>query len=177
MQAGLDLLEPALARKGTRIRAKVAIGTVKGDLHDIGKNLVVVMLKGAGFEVEDLGVDCAVEKPPSRGSGLHNALYRCAVHYDDALHEDRRGPTSDRPGVRIVVGGAPVTGAARRSGQTGLERMPMKPFKSSNGCSNPHCSGSGRSWRGGKMTGLAIERLEDFIFGSAPSRSIAEPAC
>jgi len=62
MQAGLNIIEPLLAAKGHKARARVAIGTVKGDLHDIGKNLVAMMLKGAGFDVDDLGVDCPVEK-------------------------------------------------------------------------------------------------------------------
>ena len=62
MQAGLDILDPLLTEAGHEPIGKVAIGTVKGDLHDIGKNLVAMMLKGAGFEVMDLGVDCDVEK-------------------------------------------------------------------------------------------------------------------
>jgi len=62
MQAGLDIVEPLLADTGHEPIAKVAIGTVKGDLHDIGKNLVAMMLKGAGYEVIDLGVDCDVAK-------------------------------------------------------------------------------------------------------------------
>jgi 5-methyltetrahydrofolate--homocysteine methyltransferase len=62
MQAGLDILDPLLTKGGHKPLATVAIATVKGDLHDIGKNLVAMMLKGAGFEVIDLGVDCTVEK-------------------------------------------------------------------------------------------------------------------
>jgi hypothetical protein len=62
MQAGLNLVGPLLQKAGHKARAKVAIGTVKGDLHDIGKNLVCMMLKGAGYEVMDLGVDCGIEK-------------------------------------------------------------------------------------------------------------------
>jgi methylmalonyl-CoA mutase cobalamin-binding domain/chain len=57
MQAGLAIIEPILARAGHQPRAKVCIGTVKGDLHDIGKNLVAMMLEGAGFEVIDLGIN------------------------------------------------------------------------------------------------------------------------
>ena len=55
MQEGIDIIEPLLAQSGHEPVAKVCIGSVKGDLHDIGKNLVVMMLKGSGFEVEDLG--------------------------------------------------------------------------------------------------------------------------
>jgi 5-methyltetrahydrofolate--homocysteine methyltransferase len=61
MYAGLELLRPHLAREGVPLRGKVVIGTIKGDLHDIGKNLVGIMLKGAGFEVIDLGHDVAPE--------------------------------------------------------------------------------------------------------------------
>ncbi len=57
MQAGLGLLRPFLVKSGVRSTGKIAIGTVKGDLHDIGKNLVGMMLEGAGFEVNDLGTD------------------------------------------------------------------------------------------------------------------------
>jgi 5-methyltetrahydrofolate--homocysteine methyltransferase len=62
MQAGLKLLKPLLAASGAKPVGKVAIGTVKGDLHDIGKSLVAMMLEGAGFEIVDLGVDVAPEK-------------------------------------------------------------------------------------------------------------------
>jgi 5-methyltetrahydrofolate--homocysteine methyltransferase len=62
MQAGLKLLKPLLAQSGTQPLGKVAIGTVKGDLHDIGKSLVAMMLEGAGFEILDLGVDVAPER-------------------------------------------------------------------------------------------------------------------
>ena len=62
MQAGLTLIEPLISASGRTSPGKVAIGTVKGDLHDIGKNLVAIMLKGAGYEVIDLGVNCAASK-------------------------------------------------------------------------------------------------------------------
>ena len=62
MQAGLALLEPLIAASGRKSLGKVAIGTVKGDLHDIGKNLVGIMLKGAGYEVMDLCVNCDIAK-------------------------------------------------------------------------------------------------------------------
>jgi 5-methyltetrahydrofolate--homocysteine methyltransferase len=62
MHAGVDILRPALASSGVEPIGKVVLGTVKGDLHDINKNLVAVMLEGAGFEVLDLGVDVPLEK-------------------------------------------------------------------------------------------------------------------
>ncbi len=62
MHAGMDILKPKLVAAGVEPIGKVVIGTVKGDLHDIGKNLVCMMLEGAGFEVLDIGIDCAPEK-------------------------------------------------------------------------------------------------------------------
>ena len=62
MQGGLAILKPHLAAGGTTPAGKVVVGTVKGDLHDIGKNLVAMMLEGAGFEIVDLGTDVSPEK-------------------------------------------------------------------------------------------------------------------
>lgn len=62
MHAGLKILEPHLSKSGIKPVGKIGIGTVKGDLHDIGKNLVAMMFRGAGFEVLDLGIDVPVEK-------------------------------------------------------------------------------------------------------------------
>src|SRR5512143_4307054 len=62
MQGGLALLKPLLADAGAASAGKVVVGTVKGDLHDIGKNLVAMMLEGAGFEVVDLGTDVSPER-------------------------------------------------------------------------------------------------------------------
>src|SRR2546427_7756057 len=62
MQGALVILRPLIAETGAKPIGKVVIGTVKGDIHDIGKNLVIIMLEGAGFEVVDLGVNCPPEK-------------------------------------------------------------------------------------------------------------------
>src|SRR5437660_11354479 len=62
MQGALVILRPLIAETGAKPIGKVVIGTVKGDIHDIGKNLVIIMLEGAGFEVFDLGVNCPPEK-------------------------------------------------------------------------------------------------------------------
>src|SRR3979411_2468170 len=62
MQGALTILRPLIAETGARPVGRYVIGTVKGDIHDIGKNLVVIMLEGAGFEVVDLGVNCPPEK-------------------------------------------------------------------------------------------------------------------
>jgi len=110
MQAGLKLIEPRLVESGHQPRARVAVGTVKGDLHDIGKNLVVMMLKGAGFEVDDLGVDCSVEKyeqAVDNGSQVIclSALLTTTMPY----MKEVVAHFAQRDDVRIVIGGAPVT--------------------------------------------------------------------
>ena len=110
MQSGLDIIEPLLAQAGHKARARIAIGTVQGDLHDIGKNLVAMMLKGAGFEVEDMGVDCTVEQfdeAVSRGADVVclSALLTTTMPYMQTVVSHFGG----RDDVRIVIGGAPVT--------------------------------------------------------------------
>lgn len=113
MNAGMTILEPKLVEIGNEPVGKAVIGTVKGDLHDIGKNLVVMMLKGAGFEVFDLGVDVEpatfVEKAEEIGAdviGLSALLTTTMPNMKDvvALLEEK--------GIRekyiVMVGGAPV---------------------------------------------------------------------
>jgi 5-methyltetrahydrofolate--homocysteine methyltransferase len=109
MQTGLDLIEPNLAAAGHKAIAKVGIGTVKGDLHDIGKNLVAMMAKGAGFEVIDLGVDCDVAKfkgAVDQGASvvMLSALLTTTMPYMKEVVESLK----DR-NVKVMVGGAPVT--------------------------------------------------------------------
>ena len=110
MQSGLDLLAPQLASSGHKSVAKVCIGTVKGDLHDIGKNLVAMMLKGAGYEVIDLGVDCDVNQFQEAVDGgadavLFSALITTTMPYMKSVVEHFK----ERPDVKVVIGGAPVT--------------------------------------------------------------------
>jgi 5-methyltetrahydrofolate--homocysteine methyltransferase len=115
MQAGMNLLKPHLVEGGVESAGKVAIGTVKGDLHDIGKNLVAMMLEGAGFEVEDLGTDV----PPTKF--LEAALGGAQVIGMSALLTTTMGSMTDvieaiedsnlRDKVKIIIGGAPVTDA------------------------------------------------------------------
>jgi 5-methyltetrahydrofolate--homocysteine methyltransferase len=109
MQAGVDIIEPLLASSGHKPIARVCIGSVKGDLHDIGKNLVAMMLKGSGFEVDDLGVDCRIE-------AFEKAVEQGAeVICLSALLSTTRGemkPVVDHfrdRDVKIVVGGAVIT--------------------------------------------------------------------
>ena len=110
MQTGLNILEPLIAQRGHQPLGRVCIGTVKGDLHDIGKNLVAMMLKGAGFEVNDLGVDCDAEKfakAVEMGSQavLLSALLTTTMPYMREVVKRLQ----DKPQVKIIIGGAPVT--------------------------------------------------------------------
>jgi len=110
MQAGVDIIEPLLVESGHEPVARVCIGSVKGDLHDIGKNLVVMMLKGSGFEVDDLGVDCRIDK-------FEEAVERGAeVVCLSALLSTTRGEMQPvvehfkgREDVKVVVGGAVIS--------------------------------------------------------------------
>jgi len=109
MAAGLKIIEPILVSAGHKPLAKVCIGTVKGDLHDIGKNLVAMMLKGAGYEVDDLGVDCDAAKfqaAVDRGAQavLCSALLTTTMPYMKTVTEALKATSA-----KIVIGGAPVT--------------------------------------------------------------------
>ena len=114
MYAGLDFLRPLLARDGVPTAGRVVIGTVKGDLHDIGKNLVGIMLEGAGFEVIDLGNDVAPERfvdaAASEGAsviGLSALLTTTMMVMKDVVAlVTARGL---RGKINIIVGGAPVS--------------------------------------------------------------------
>ena len=114
MQAALSLLKPSLVANNVKSSGKVAIGTVKGDLHDIGKNLVALMLEGAGFEVKDLGVDVVPEKfIEAISSGDVNIVALSALLTTTMPHMKRTIETIEQAGLRdkvkIIVGGAPVT--------------------------------------------------------------------
>ena len=110
MQGGVDIIEPLLAQSGHEPVAKVCIGSVEGDVHDIGKNLVVMMLKGSGFEVEDLGVDCRIDD--FQGAVERGAEVVCLSALLSTTRDEMRSVIdhfSDRDDVRIVVGGAVIT--------------------------------------------------------------------
>jgi 5-methyltetrahydrofolate--homocysteine methyltransferase len=112
MKGAMELLEPELAKAGVKPAGKFLIGTVKGDLHDIGKNLVCMMLKGAGFEVVDLGVDVASETfiEKAKQSSAHligmSALLTTTM---PAMESTLKALRQAGVGAKIVVGGAPVT--------------------------------------------------------------------
>ena len=114
MQSGMAILKPHLQQTDLKSSGKVVIGTVKGDLHDIGKNLVALMLEGAGFEVRDLGVDLPGEKfiqvtqeeQPDivAMSALLTTTMQIMKQTIDAF-----ATAGLRDKVKIIVGGAPVT--------------------------------------------------------------------
>jgi len=116
MNAGMELLKPLLADSDVPSAGKFAVGTVKGDLHDIGKNLVRMMVEGGGFEVLDLGVDVSPEafvkvvreqKPDVIGmSALLTTTMTSMKDVIEALQE-----AGLRDSVKIMIGGAPVTEA------------------------------------------------------------------
>jgi 5-methyltetrahydrofolate--homocysteine methyltransferase len=114
MQKGLEVLKPYLSEEDVHSPGKVVIGTVKGDLHDIGKNLVAMMLEGAAFEVVDLGTDVSPEKfiDAVRESGAQivamSALLTTTMpnmkRTIDAMNE-----AGIRDQVKVMIGGAPIT--------------------------------------------------------------------
>lgn len=114
MKGALELIRPLLTARGDEPAGRVAIGTVKGDLHDIGKNLVASMLEGGGFEVIDLGADVAPEKfvAAVREKGVNmvalSALLTVTMPSMKTTIEALR-EAGVRDSVKIMVGGAPVT--------------------------------------------------------------------
>jgi 5-methyltetrahydrofolate--homocysteine methyltransferase len=113
MQAGLRILKPALAKSDIKTAGKVAIGTVKGDLHDIGKNLVAMMLEGSGFEVLDLGVDVtpdAFVKAAQEGAdliGMSALLTTTMSNMEVTIKALKNAGVREK--VKVFIGGAPVT--------------------------------------------------------------------
>src|SRR4051812_8299694 len=114
MKGSLELLRPLLAAQGAKPTGTVAIGTVKGDLHDIGKNLVASLLEGGGFEVIDLGADVSPEKfiEAIRDKGAHivclSALLTVTMPSMKTTIEALK-QAGLRDQVKVLVGGAPVT--------------------------------------------------------------------
>jgi len=113
MRSALEVLRPHLVEQDVRSSGRVAIGTVKGDLHDIGKNLVAMMLQGSGFEVVDLGADVYPERFVQAAHdgadviGMSALLTTTMTNMPEVVQAIRDAGLRDR--VRIVVGGAPIT--------------------------------------------------------------------
>jgi len=114
MYGGLELLQPELIKSGVKAVGKVIIGTAKGDLHDIGKNLVAMMLRGGGFEVIDLGIDVPPEKFLKASQehqpdivGISALLTTTMIGMRDVITILKKA--SLRSKIKVMVGGAPVT--------------------------------------------------------------------
>jgi len=112
MNKALEILEPEMLKNSIKAKGTFIIGTVSGDLHDIGKNLVAIMFKGAGFNVIDLGTDVPVEKFVEAAK-IHNAdiiglssLLTTTMNYMQLVVE---GLKKNGINAKIIVGGAPVT--------------------------------------------------------------------
>jgi len=113
MKAGMNLLRPAMLKQGVKAGATAIIGTVRGDLHDIGKNLTVTMLEGAGFEVVDLGVDVPPERFVQACRERDVKLVAMSALLTTTMPEMAQTVKKLReelaPTPKIIVGGAPVT--------------------------------------------------------------------
>jgi len=123
MKMAMEVLEPELAKAGVQPIGKLLIGTVQGDLHDIGKNLVAMMLKGAGFEVIDLGVDVSPEKfaAEAKARGV-NLIGMSALLTTTMPGMEKTIKAIQQAGIqaKVMVGGAPVTQSfAERIGAQG----------------------------------------------------------
>lgn len=120
MHAGLDILKPLLVGSGTELQGKVVIGTVAGDLHDIGKNLVRMMLEGAGFEIIDLGVSVSPEKfieavKANRAQLIGMSALLTTTMPAMKLTIEGLKKAGIRENVKVLVGGAPVTASFAES--------------------------------------------------------------
>jgi 5-methyltetrahydrofolate--homocysteine methyltransferase len=128
MQTGLTILEPLMAKVDIASRGTVVIGTVKGDVHDIGKNIVAIMLKGSGFTVHDLGVDVpaerfvkAIQEHRPDLIGLSALLTTTMPAMKTVIEAIENAGMRDR--VKVMVGGAPITEEYARSiGADGYSR-------------------------------------------------------
>lgn len=116
MKSGMEIIKPLLAEAKIESKGKIAIGTVKGDLHDIGKNIVVMMLEGAGYDVIDVGIDVTKEKfveviknEKPDILGMSALLTTTMVYIKDVIEEVNNSGVRDD--IKIIIGGAPITQA------------------------------------------------------------------
>jgi 5-methyltetrahydrofolate--homocysteine methyltransferase len=114
MHAGMEILKPILSKSASSRSAKIIVGTVKGDLHDIGKNLVVMMLEGGGFDVIDLGIDVtpekfseAIRKHQPQVVGMSALLTTTMREMKGTIETLQEAGLRNR--VKVMIGGAPVT--------------------------------------------------------------------
>ena len=114
MYSGLGIIKPLLAESNIKSKGKVVIGTVKGDLHDIGKNIVAMLLQGAGFDVVDLGADVPkekflefVKKEDADILGMSALLTTTMIYMKETIEMLKNAGL--RQDVKVIIGGAPVT--------------------------------------------------------------------
>jgi 5-methyltetrahydrofolate--homocysteine methyltransferase len=125
MKTGMEILKPLLVGNKVHTLSKVVIGTVKGDMHDIGKNLVGMMLEGSGFEVVDLGIDVPVEKFVDAVKQYHPRFLAMSALLTTTMEKmkiviDELEEAGLRQRVKVFVGGAPVSqGFAEKIGADG----------------------------------------------------------
>jgi 5-methyltetrahydrofolate--homocysteine methyltransferase len=125
MKQGVEILRPLFSQEGLQAKGKIILGTVKGDIHDIGKNLVAIMMSGSGLEVIDLGIDipvekflAAVEEHRPQILGLSALLTTTMLEMRKVIEAVRKSPLPDKP--YVIIGGAPVTESfAREIGADG----------------------------------------------------------
>ena len=116
MKAGMEIIRPKLVEANVQSRGRVIMGTVRGDLHDIGKNIVAMMLEGAGFDVVNLGTDVTIEKimeqmkdKPADVVGLSALLTTTMVYMKDVVEALENAGMKDQ--VKVIIGGAPINQA------------------------------------------------------------------
>ena len=114
MKAGMEIIRPILIQEDIKSQGTVVLGTAKGDLHDIGKNLVGMMLEGAGFEIIDMGIDVAPEKfiqtakeKEAHLIGLSALLTTTMVGMKDVINALKEASLDGK--VKVMIGGAPLT--------------------------------------------------------------------
>ncbi|MFP4082505.1 MAG: B12-binding domain-containing protein [Candidatus Aminicenantes bacterium] len=114
MKAGMEIVKPLLAKGDVKYAGKIVIGTVKGDLHDIGKNIVAMLLEGAGFEVINLGTDVSkenflesAEKEKADIIGL-SALLTTTMLYMKEVIDSVKKANLDKD-IKVIIGGAPIS--------------------------------------------------------------------
>jgi len=120
MKAGTEILKPLLVASGAKSAGKIVLGTVKGDLHDIGKNLVKMMMEGKGFEVIDLGVNVSAEQFVQGAIDNNAGIIACSALLTTTMGEMANVvKVATEKGVRdkltIMVGGAPVNESYKKS--------------------------------------------------------------
>jgi corrinoid protein of di/trimethylamine methyltransferase len=114
MKAGLEVLKPKLAGKSTSTKGKCVIGTVAGDLHDIGKNLVAMMIESVGFEIVDLGIDVPIANFVEAAADDGVKLVACSALLTTTMESmkatvEALNASEHRNRFKVIVGGSPVT--------------------------------------------------------------------